>query len=176
MKHFDLQESFKVDDVEHEAVVEEVAQHCSDFLLQTWLLMDRMLPEQFAQIRNAPRIIPSSERGRWLDTSYSNFMLFLCIADTLDENGSLTMGELTRAISMSDTTATRVVDWMADCKYAERFTASDDRRHVRVALTDEGRNLSKAAKRYLFDRALEFLSGLPQETVDALKTVLEELP
>lgn len=168
-------------------IVSELSQLCSDFLLRTWLLVDKMLPEQLSKIGDVPKAgIPRNEGQHGVDTSYSNFMLFLCVANTLNEHGSLTMGSLSRAISVPYSTATRMVDWMVESGYAQRSPDSEDRRIVRVALTDEGKKLSRDAKGFLFEHAVAFLKRLPEvqrktllinmkEVITAWASVLDEL-
>jgi DNA-binding MarR family transcriptional regulator len=52
---------------------------------------------------------------------------------------SMTMGELSKALDVPLSTATRTVNWMVKGGYVERLPDSEDRRIVRVALTDAGR-------------------------------------
>jgi len=46
-------------------------------------------------------------------------------------------------------TATRMVDWFVDNGYAQRLPDPEDRRVVRVALTDSGRELYQTIERYM---------------------------
>ena len=174
--------------VERATIIHEAGQLCSDFLLQIWLMVDKMLPEQFTEIRDGLKIALPDPNGRQrLSTVYSNYMLFLCVSNTLNEKESLTMGQLSRTISVNFSAATHMVDWMVASDYAIRLTDSDDRRIVRVALTDKGRNLSKDAKKFLFEHVVEFWRRLPneqrksllinmKEVIDAGTAVLEDSP
>lgn len=172
-----------------EAIEDEITQLCSDFLLRTWLLVDKMLPEQLSKIRDVPKAALANHegyQGPGKDTSYSNFMLFLCVAATLNEHGSLTMGNLSRHISVPYSTATRMVDWMVDSGYAQRAPDPEDRRIVRVALTAEGKKLSHEAKGFLYEHAVASLKRLPEiqrktllinmkEVINAWASVLKDL-
>lgn len=154
---------------EREAVVDEVAQLVSDFLLQSWLLLDKILPEQLTHIRDIPEYLrPITQDNKNVHTSYSNYMLFLCVSNTLIEKSSLTMGELSRAVAVPLSTATRMVDWMVDNNYAERLPDPNDRRIVRVALTEEGRNLSRDAKNFMFEHTSTITKRLPKAQQKAI--------
>lgn len=59
----------------------------------------------------------------------------------LDIDGPLPMGGLAEALDVSQASATGIVDRMEQRSLVERRRDDDDRRVVRVALTDEGRRL-----------------------------------
>lgn len=139
--------------------IDEVAQLASNHLRQTWLLMDRMLPEQLVAIRNGPKRNRSrSGQGSGLTT---NFMMFLCTAGMLHRDGTMTMGELSRATCIPHSTTTRMVEWMVDNGYVERIQDVEDKRVVHVRLTDTGSELLLAAKEQLTQITAEFLFRLP---------------
>ncbi len=157
-----------------DAVISEVAQLGSNFLLRSWLLIDKILPEKLSHISKASKN-PRLEEKLNLHISYSNYMLFLCVAATLNEKGSLTMGELSRAVSVPLSTATRMADWMVENEYAERLSDSNDRRIVRLALTENGRRLNIEAKMYLFEQAAEIVRRLPKATQKILLINMKEV-
>ena len=147
------------DSTQRQKDIDAVAQIASDHLLQTWLIIDRMLPEHLEPIRNGlKRRGGRSKKGPGLT---SNFMMFLCAAGILHRDGSLTMGELSRATSIPQSSSTRMVDWMVENGYVERFQDADDRRIVRIRLTDEGLELLLAAKAQLRELAARFIKRLP---------------
>ncbi len=51
------------------------------------------------------------------------------------------MGKLSEAAGVPPSTATRMVDWLVEGGYAERFANLEDRRIARVGLTETGREL-----------------------------------
>ena len=59
----------------------------------------------------------------------------------LDIDGPMPMGGLAEALDVSQASATGIVDRMEQRGLVERRRIDDDRRVVRVALTDEGRRL-----------------------------------
>jgi DNA-binding MarR family transcriptional regulator len=93
----------------------------------------------------------------------------------------VTMGEISRALSAPYSTATRVVDWFVRSGYAERLPDPDDRRIVRVILTEEGRKVYTAISATTMQRVDTLLARFtPDEQSDLLHlltklaTILEE--
>jgi len=147
------------DDIHRQKSFDEVAQLGSKLLLESWILLDKMLPEQLGSIRDGlKRHYTRSARGTGLPT---NFIMFQCIAGILYRDGTLTMGELSRATSIPRSTATRMIQWMVDNGYVDRFRDGGDGRIVRVSLTDSGLELHLAAKVLLREFAAEFIERLP---------------
>lgn len=71
------------------------------------------------------------------------------------------MGELSRATAIPQSTATRMVDWMVDNGYVDRFQDDEDRRVVRIRLTESGRDLLLAAQAQVRELSALFLKRLP---------------
>jgi DNA-binding MarR family transcriptional regulator len=140
--------------VERQQDIEEATRLASKHLIESWLSIDTLLPEHLGPIRNGlKRSRTRSSRGTALTT---NFMMFLCVAGILHRDGHLTMGQLSRATSISQSTTTRMVQWMVENGYVYRIQDAKDRRVMHVGLTDNGLELLLAAKAQL----REFVSGL----------------
>jgi DNA-binding MarR family transcriptional regulator len=78
----------------------------------------------------------------------------------LGEDGELRIGELAQRVGVDDTTATRLVDRLADAGLVERYGLEGDRRVTVVALTDEGAELADvvaAERRRFFADVLDAL-------------------
>ena len=147
------------DDIQQQNDFDRVAQLGSKVLLESWLLVDKLLPEQLGPIRDGlKRHYNRSGRGTGLPT---NLIMFQCIAGILYREGILTMGELSRATSIPRSTATRIIQWMVDNGYVDRFRDEEDGRIVRIRLTDSGLELHLAAKVLLREFAAEFIERLP---------------
>lgn len=54
------------------------------------------------------------------------------------------MGELSKALAVPLSTATRIVDRLVEYHYAQRVPDAEDRRVVRITWTDEGREMFEA--------------------------------
>jgi DNA-binding MarR family transcriptional regulator len=147
------------DDIKRQKDIDKVAKLTSDNLLKSWLIIDGMLPKELRPIRDGlKRRRTRSSQGTRLAT---NFLMFMCTAGILHRDGNLTMGELSRATSIPQSTATRMVDWMVDNGYVDRFEDAEDRRLVRMSLTDSGLELLLAAKSQLRELVARIFERLP---------------
>ncbi len=84
---------------------------------------------------------------------------------------ALTMGELSDALDVPLSTATRIVDWLVESDYAERSQDSQDRRVVRVALTRSGKELFRAMDTFMqkqLTKVLEQFTVAERENLIAL--------
>ena len=102
----------------------------------------------------------------------ANYELFYRACSGIYPEGNITMGEFSSALSVPLSTATRIADWLVDHGYIQRLPDTDDRRVVRVALTDMGKELYKAIDRYIRQRILQILSGLTAEERTILFTLI----
>ena len=81
------------------------------------------------------------------------------------------MGELSQALSVPLSTATRIVNWWVDTGLAKRLPDPDDRRIVRIALTDNGRRFHETIEDYLvkhMESVVSCLTASDQQTLMAL--------
>ena len=85
------------------------------------------------------------------------------------------MGEFSNALSVPLSTATRIADWLVENGYIQRLPDSDDRRVVRVALTDMGNKLYKAIDQYIRQRMQQILSSLTTEERTILLTLVSKV-
>lgn len=70
---------------------------------------------------------------------------------------------------------TGVVDQLVSAGWVERATDPEDRRAVRLTITDEGRTTLAAAQKTLVEAATELMEGLSDDEIDALIKGLEGL-
>jgi DNA-binding MarR family transcriptional regulator len=152
-----MSESTMPDDTGQQTGIDEAVQLASDFLFQTWLIIDRILPGELRTITNGLKR-RRIRQGTGLTT---NFMIFLCTAGVLHRYGSMTMGELSRVTSIPRSSATRIIEWMVDNEYVDRFRDGEDARVVRIRLTDSGLELLLAAKAQLREVAAKLAQRLP---------------
>ena len=93
---------------------------------------------------------------------------FYRMSGFLYRNPSPTMGELSQAVSVPLSTATRMADRWVEGGYAQRLADPDDRRIVRIALTDKGRRLHEIMEGQIelgFSKALDCLTAAEQESL-----------
>lgn len=86
-----------------------------------------------------------------------------------------TMGELSSELGVPQSTATRMVDWLVSGGYAERLEDPEDRRIVRVRLTETGRTLYEACREFVQRRAGQILGQFTSEERRQLVVLLGKL-
>jgi DNA-binding MarR family transcriptional regulator len=118
------------------------------------------LPEHLQPLKDR---IPQVESHQQRD-----YNLFLSISDLLYAHNTLSMSELSEALSVPPNTATRMMDWLVANDYAERLPDPKDRRVVRVRLTSTGRELHEAILSFqqgVLDTALQGLTKKERQTL-----------
>lgn len=78
----------------------------------------------------------------------------------LGGKGAATMSELASEFNLKPSTATNLVDHMVDAGLIHRYTPEDDRRTVRVDLTDRGRVFHEKISARAVELASTFLGPL----------------
>jgi len=124
--------------------------------MHLWTRFGAILPHELAKIRqNLEGVSPTSEI--YPDTDYE---LFFRVSSVLSRGNSLTMGELSNALAVPLSTATRIIDLLVDRGYVHRLPDPDDRRVVRIALTEEGNELHGIISTYIRQRIEHIMTGL----------------
>jgi DNA-binding MarR family transcriptional regulator len=91
---------------------------------------------------------------------------FYNLSSTLYHNGNLTMGEFSQKLAVPLSTATRMLDWWVDNEFAQRLNDPEDRRVVRVSLTDTGKRLHELIEKSLSESVQQCLNCLtPEEQI-----------
>ena len=145
-----------------------------DFLLELIRYRRRImaaLPTELARQRERlDKLYPADGPKRLADKD-----LFYRVGMILSRrNASLTMGELSRALEVPLSTATRIVDGLVDGGLAERVADPDDRRVVRVTLSHEGRDLYQAIGEHLRQCIDQLLGRFTLEERDQLMALLRK--
>jgi DNA-binding MarR family transcriptional regulator len=84
------------------------------------------------------------------------------------------MGELSRALDVPQSTATRMVDDLVESGVAVRIADPEDRRIVRVTLTEEGRELHQTISEYMRQRIDQLLIKFTAEEREQLSGLLRK--
>ena len=101
-------------------------------------------------------------------------MLFR-VGTSLASNDSMTMGELSATLSVPLSTATRIVDLLVKAGYVQRLQDPDDRRIVRVAFTDQGKESYEVMDGYINERIRQIAAYLKEEELDTLLALLNKV-
>jgi DNA-binding MarR family transcriptional regulator len=107
--------------------------------------------------------------------SIENIDLFLNFCLALgDHQSPMTMGELRQALLVPMSTATRIVDWLVEGAYVERLADPVDRRVVKVALTDKGREMYRALYQFAAKHVQRILDRFSEDERAALNTLMHK--
>jgi DNA-binding MarR family transcriptional regulator len=90
-------------------------------------------------------------------------LVHLNVMMTLDADGPLPMGALAEAMDVSQASVTGIVDRMEQRGLVERQRDGEDRRVVKVALTDEGRQLIGTLAAQRREHMAQLLEDLSEE-------------
>ena len=135
---------------------------------QVWNKFEATLSKELAQIEYPPEKIRASMENH----PNSNYGLVYRVSSIIYRNNNLTMGELSSALSVPMSTATRIIDLLVENKYVKRFHDEEDRRIVRVALTGTGRDIYQATDKHIRQRVQQVLSCLTDKEQDTLLSIL----
>ena len=94
---------------------------------------------------------------------YNVFVVIYRVMKLLYPDNKPTMGELSRAVSLPLSTTTRMTDLLVEIGDCQRLYDTNDRRIVRVTLTDAGLRNMQTTERYFAERGQEVLSALTAE-------------
>ena len=100
------------------------------------------------------------------------FFRFGLILTRRDE--PVTMGELSKALAVPLSTATRMVDKLVEHHYAQRVADAEDRRVVRITWTDEGREMFEAICDHWRSHIAQMMSRLEAKERDELLRLLRK--
>lgn len=139
--------------------------------LQVWNRFESTLSKELAQIQeNLQGMHPQKERQH-----NNNYELFYRACNSIYPGGNVTMGEFSNALSVPLSTATRIADWLVENEYIQRSPDSDDRRVVRVSLTEKGKEIFKTIDQYIRQRIQQILSNLTAEERIILLTLVSKV-
>lgn len=85
------------------------------------------------------------------------------------------MGDLSRILGVPFSSATRTADWLVKSGYLQRLADPDDRRVVRVELTELGKDLYRAMNDLFVIGAEQFLRDFSAEERKELGRLLGKL-
>lgn len=106
----------------------------------------------------------------------NDFNLFYNLGGAFDQEAeSLTMGDLSRHMKVPLSTATRIVDWLVFNGYAQRLSDPDDRRIVRVMLTEIGRATYCEIDAFFLERIERLMRDFSPEERSTFQVLFEKI-
>ena len=130
------------------------------------------MPESLAALKTG--LDKSNLRGK--DEGKTNFDLFYLVGIIFSRQAeALTMGELSRLLDVPLSTATRIVDWLVRHQYAQRLTDPEDRRIVRVTLTEAGVEMYRTINEFLMERIGRLLRQFTPEERETMLALLRKM-
>ncbi len=93
----------------------------------------------------------------------------------LPEAGSVTMNDLSAKMRLANSTMTRMADQLVQKRLVTRGPDPDDRRIVRVQLTEQGQDVRARLKKALRDLFSEVLKDIPEGERETIVHSLETL-
>jgi DNA-binding MarR family transcriptional regulator len=131
---------------------DQVASLIKDFV-QMWIKFETMLHQELAKTH---RLDSPSNIG--ITYSEGNYSLFYRVSSVIYPENQLTMGELSTALSVPFSKATRIINWLVTSGHVKRLPDPDDRRIVRIALTEKGQDLHQTIGNYITERVQGLLA------------------
>ena len=122
-------------------------------------------------------------KKRLFQTNHSNpvenindFDLFYNLGSAFSRQADpMTMGDLSRSLNVPLSTATRIVDWLVNNGYAQRLPEPEDRRVVRVALTETGSAVYREIDSLFMERIERLMRGFTPEERDTFRGLLQKI-
>ena len=131
------------------------------------------IPEDEDWLRVRQQLFAVNSGGK---PEFGDFGLFLNLNLALHQSdGPMTMGDVSRALNVPLSSATRVVDMLVKTNCVERLADPADRRVVRVALTSTGTALFEAVNKHIQRRIERMLRPFTPEERETLIALLRKL-
>lgn len=149
---------------------EEVRSSLLDALLDNFIRIQTRfqisLPREMLKIHQ--QVVEFNAEG--LAGSHKKLVFpFFCASSIMANRQSMTMSELGEAMEAPLSTTTGLVDWLVEIGYVRRLPDPEDRRVVRISLTEKGRQTQQVFSGHIKSSLKRFMSRL---TVDDLKTLV----
>lgn len=105
----------------------------------------------------------------------ANHELLFRVGIALGSNASLSMGELSDALSVPLSTATRLVNMLVGQGYVQRMADPDDRRVVRIGFTPVGQELFRFIDSRIVQRVRKIASHLEDNEMATLISLFAKI-
>ncbi len=128
------------------------------------------LPEDVALFRKKVAMLKSASHT-FEDTSFL-YRIFILLSKGEEP---LTMGRLSSELDVPLSTTTRIVDGLVQAEIVERINDPNDRRLVRVGMSESGRELYEAAVAYNKQRMTNLLNVFTDDEQEQLLKLMNKL-
>ncbi len=125
-------------------------------------------------LRAKKRLAKLSSAGKARRSSERPFLFYRICVVLARRDGSATMGELSSALGVPLSTATRLANRLERGGYVERLTDPDDHRVVRIMLTVEGKRLYQTIHDFAQQRVLSALDRFSTQERKQLVALLQK--
>jgi DNA-binding MarR family transcriptional regulator len=158
-----------VNDISREASSGQASRFLRDFMeLQ---MRVSPVPLELAKRRNQIDVMRFGNGSK----RYNVFSVIYNLMELLYPENQPTMGELSRAASLPLSTTTRMIDFLVEIGDCQRIYDTNDRRIVRVSLTDNGRLNMQTSQQYFAQHGQEILSVLTAEEQTTFLTLFNKV-
>ncbi len=142
-------------------------------LLRLGPRLKAVLPEELARVKERlAGLNPEGGHGRAADYELFCRVGFLLVARATEPP---TMSQLSEALAVPMSTATRMVEFLVDSGYVERLPDLQDRRVVRVTLSPAGRDLYDTINVFMRQRVAQILERFSSEERQILVLLLRKV-
>ena len=100
---------------------------------------------------------------------------FSAMSDILERGDAVAMGKLTRELKLPPATANRLVGWWVDNGLAERLRDPNDKRVIKVRITEAGRRFQEISEEIVAARLKPCFSKLTMEETIIFNLLLDKL-
>ncbi len=133
-----------------------------------------VLPEDEEAVRLIAHLMESHPQGAVANSTDFDLLYSVCVICS-EHRGPIAMGELSQALDVPLSTATRLVDWLVKSGYVARLADPGDRRVVRIALTETGQALHQAGNVLIKKQAEVLLRRFTTAEREELIRLLDKL-
>ena len=152
----------------HESTLSNELANLPDDFIKLYDEMGSPSAEEVAEIRERAQLLVGDDGPGKI----AGEMVFFKMNRLLCQEEMLTMGELSEKLKIETYTATRLVSWWVKKGFAERSGDPNDRRIVRVALTEKGRQFYEIMEDVIMRRVQRIIGRLsPEDQINFLSLV-----
>ena len=140
--------------------------------VQVWIKFESIVHNELLELQNRHG---ESDNSREEPHSNTIVELFFRISSCIHLLDNPTMGELSTALLLPLSTATRMVDYLVSGGYVQRLPDTTDRRVVRVTLTAKGDEIHQFIESCTAERVKQMLSCLDRGERNTLFALIDKI-